>query len=57
MRRLFQGFWCSVSIRIRFLKHLHYPMYKGGFETIFTKSRANDALYQWKFTEHDVIED
>lgn len=31
-----------------FFDHLRYPMYKGGFEIVFTRAEDNDALFKWK---------
>lgn len=31
-----------------FFDNLRYPMYKGGFEIVFTRAEDNDAIFRWK---------
>jgi len=31
-----------------FFDHLKYPMFKGGFEIVFTRAEDDDAIYRWE---------
>ena len=37
-----------AHLGLGFFDHMRYPMYKGGFEIVFTRAEDNDALYRWK---------
>ncbi|XP_054259554.1 uncharacterized protein LOC128984275 [Macrosteles quadrilineatus] len=37
-----------AHLGLGFFDHLRYPMYKGGFEVVFTRAEDNDALFVWK---------
>ena len=43
----FEALGTLGQLGLGFFDHLRYPMYKGGFEIIFTRAGDNDALYHW----------
>lgn len=52
----FEAIGTLAHLGLGFFDHLNYPMYKGGFEIVFTRAEDNDALYHWKGTEVGATE-
>jgi hypothetical protein len=44
----FEAIGTLAHLGLGFFDHMRYPMYKGGFEIVFTRAEDNDALYHWK---------
>lgn len=44
----FEALGTLAHLGLGFFDNLKYPMYKGGFEIIFTRAEDNDALFRWK---------
>jgi len=52
----FEALGTLGQLGLGFFDHLRYPMYKGGFEIIFTRAEDNDALLHWKGPTADDTE-
>lgn len=46
----FEAYGTLAHLGLGFFDHLRYPMYKGGFEIVFTRAEDNDAVYHWGVT-------
>lgn len=44
----FEAMGTLSHLGLGFFDTLRYPLYKGGFEIIFTRAEDNDAIYRWK---------